>query len=81
MKKNILIVVLIILSGLFLVYSRIKASEAEKQAVIAMENAQKIEEYKQIAEQAQQQAEQAAAEAMRQAQLAAQALEDCENNK
>lgn len=70
MKKNIVISILILISAIFLVYAKIKATEAEKNAVMAQEAWHEAEILNDQVELLKEKAEMAAAEALKQHSLA-----------
>lgn len=80
MKKNILIVVLLIISTLLLVYSFIKADEADKERVLAEMKHLEVVELRKENEELQATAQAAAKEAREQALRAQEALAECQSN-
>ena len=79
MKKNILIILLILSNLFFVVYAFIKADEASKSQILANEARAESETLRDEAVMLQQKAQESAAEAMNQMQLAKKALEDCQS--
>ena len=81
MKKNIIIIILIIISGIFGVLSLINKIEANKLSEIAIEQFKEIEKCRELVEVQKLIAEQATEEAMRQKAIAEDLLEKYNGNQ
>lgn len=79
MKKNIIIIILIVIAVFTTLYAFIKADEAKKAGMEASLSQQEVERMRDQAVALQEAAQESAAEALRQKTLAEQALADCEN--
>lgn len=80
MKKNLLLVTLLLISIFSMLFAKIKASEATKQREFSATQEQEIMRLKEEAEEHQQRAEVEAAEALKQMQRAEAALADCQGS-
>lgn len=80
MKKNILIFILLIVSTLLIVFSFIKADEADKERVLAEMKHMEVVELRKENEELQAMAQDAAEEAREQALRAEEALAECQSN-
>ena len=79
MKKNIVIVILIAITGLSMFYASLKANEAASAAETARMNQEEAEMLQNEADVLRIAAQESAAEAKRQEALALSALQDCQN--
>ncbi|MEM7298886.1 MAG: hypothetical protein AAF391_11545 [Bacteroidota bacterium] len=81
MKKNLIIVILVLFTVLSMFYSYVKASEAENAMIMAEEQKLKVEELKDEANLIRDRAQQAAADAIKQKAIAEDALKHAEESR
>ncbi|MEP1033332.1 hypothetical protein [Ekhidna sp.] len=79
MAKNVIIVILILITAFSMIYAFIKADEAGKSRIIAEQQRLEAEKLRDEAVILQLRAQESAAEALRQHQLAEEALRDCQS--